>query len=143
MLLALAVTACCATPAADDSPTYHVTWTSALACDPAMVSHPCPFVTFTQMLTLNPIAASTDRVTGAGELALTWWAADVPGDRGPDPDLESSGADGSIVLAAQGDDGGERQPATLAPTKDGYAGDVSWLLFTVAGMTVFHVEVTR
>lgn len=141
--MAVALVACCATPAADESPTYNVTWTSALTCPADSVSHPCPYLTYSQLVTLNPVTDTTDRVTGASKVALTWWAADVPGDRGPVPDLAMLNADGSIGLVTQGDDGGERQAATLAPTKDGYAGDVSWLLFNVAGMTTFHIEATR
>lgn len=131
------LSACTAQPPAAvavESPTYDTTWASSLVCTDT-IGHPCPYLVLCTLATLNPLDAS--------RVAITWWGPSVATDRGPDPDEETLAADGSITLAVRSDEAGERQAGSLRVTPDGYEGDVTWLLFTVAGKTTWHLTLTR
>lgn len=117
-----------------NDPTHAATWTSPIDCG-TTTAHPCPYMTFATLATFYK--------TSTGKLSITWWAiADVP-DVGADPELAELSDVGDIVLPIRGDSSGERMPSTLKLTPDGYEGDVAWLLYTVAGMTEFHLVIDR
>lgn len=103
-----------------------------------LISHPCPFITYTRRVTLGPSFSLTwDDATGGTD------GAGVSAERrAPWVDELQLDADGALVIAERGDDGGLRHEAHLAAAPDGgWGGDVEWSLFTVAGETTFHVEV--
>lgn len=101
------------------------------------ISHPCPFLLYTRTLVLEHTRATWKDATGGVDEAGVQaedrlpWIDDV------------SFENGELVIPERGDDGGLRRLATLQQTPTGYEGDVAWTLFTVAGTTTFHVELTR
>lgn len=101
-----------------------------------VISHPCPFVLYTHTLVLDGHQATWTDASGGTDQAGV--AAE---DRLPWVDTVTSGEDGSLTFDQRGDDGGLRHEFTLAPDgEDGFAADVTWNLFTVAGATTFHLE---
>lgn len=154
--IALMFAACTSTSsptpnATDPDPNvYAVTWShsgrsdSRGVPDPVMctttISHPCPFLLYTTTLTIAPDGSTftwgdahggTDGAGVTAEHRLPW----------VDPQMFD--ADGAIDLEERGDDGGLRHLAHLAPTADGgWAGSVTWSLFTVAGNTTFEVTIS-
>lgn len=150
IIIAAALSACATTSAPQPAPSvtgpHTVRWSrvganvdgqreSAIECTET-ISHPCPFLTYTRRLTIGD-AITWDDATGGTDLAGVTAERRAPWV----DELELDG--GAIVLESRGDDGGLRLPARLEPTADGWSGDVAWNLFTEAGETTFHVEVTR
>lgn len=148
LILLHALLAACTAVAPDvNDPTHEVTWTSSLTCAGMPVSHPCPYTTYASLVTFNviPNNASPGTHDDADRVALTWWGAEdvVGGDSGSVEEVAHQTIVGDIELAEIGDGAGERLAATLTKNDHGYAGDVTWELFTVAGMTTFHLAVDR
>ena len=133
ILLALLLAACTKIEPDVNDPTHEATWTTTVTCG-TKVAHPCPYMTFTTLATFY--------TTTTGALAITWWDAGAV-DIGPDQELTSLDADGNILLPERGDNAGERLASTLTVSPDGYAGDVKWLLYNIAGMTTFHLVIDR
>lgn len=138
--LALVLLAACGTNTGE----YTVRWAPGVndhgyqAICTTVVSHPCPFLTYTTRFHDDGTHFVWDMATGGTDEAGV--AAE---NRAPWLDAASYDADGGLVLAARGDDGGLRLAATLTPTADGWGGTISWDLFTVAGRTDFAVTVSQ
>lgn len=104
-----------------------------------VVSHPCPWIMFTTRLLVDGDALMFGSATGGSDVN------GVPA-ANRDPDVEALSLDGldglELTFKQRGDDGGLRHAWRLLPTDDGYAGDVDYFLFTVAGWTRFRVTAT-
>lgn len=141
-LVAFALCGCTKLAPDKADPTHDVTWSSSLACDPASVSHPCPYLTFSTLVTFNVIPETVSETRAdATRIALTWWGSTVTGDRGPVEEVAHHDLAGDLEIDTKGDDAGLRMAATIIETPDGYAGDVSWELDIVPGVTTFHLEI--
>lgn len=101
------------------------------------ISHPCPFLLYTQTLFVAHTRAVWKDATGGTD------EAGVKAEDRPAWVDEVSFVDGAIVIPQRGDDGGLRHEAVLTPTSTGYEGEIAWTLFTVAGTTTFHVTLAR
>ena len=137
-------------PVTSTSSVYDVTWAWAGRSDSpgvpgpvdctALISHPCAFVMYARRLTLAEDGTSItwDRGYGGAD------ANGVPASqRAPWIDPQMFTTSDALVLDERGDDSGLRHAAELAPLAgDGWEGDVTWSLFTVAGNTTFHVVIT-
>lgn len=106
-------------------------WTSPIVCGDT-ISHPCPWLVHTTMMIEGTTATSTP-IPDATALDPNGY----PTDHRPAlvEDIVAA-SDGRVILAQRGDDAGLRLEATLDPE---LGGDVSYLLFNVAGTTTFHV----
>lgn len=133
----------CTSPDVSD-PTHNITWTSPITCTD-VIDHPCPYITTATLLTFNTLANTSEvgKRNQEDRVALTWWGSSAATDDGPVEGLASYTLSGDIQLSQAGDGAGERMAATLHRNSQGYEGDVSWLLFTVPGVTVFHLSVER
>lgn len=123
---------------------YHVTWSPGVNAEglnascTTTISHPCPFITYTTRFHDNGTQFVWDQATGG-----TDEAGISAENRLPWVDKREYLTDGSLYLESRGDDGGLRLQATLPAAPDGWAGTVSWDLFTVAGRTDFKVTVSN
>lgn len=144
-LLVMLFAAGCATQAASSCPgDYKVTWSVGHSSEPgspdvpcgAELAHPCSYMLFARTFTIadDGSAFVWRNATGAKDTL-----GNPVGQAEPVVEPQTFAADGSIMLAMRGDESGERRAAMLKPTANGYAGDVTWSLFTVGGNTTFHV----
>lgn len=152
VMLSIVLAAC-----GDDArpnPVRSITWSTGTSDSPGVpapvictdiVSHPCPWLLYTKTAIVDEAAHTftwTDASGGANDIGV---------DASAYPDVvenmvTSASAStliiGTIKLPQRGDDGGLRHALALTPTADGgWAGDVTWTLFTVAGNTTFHLVV--
>lgn len=107
-----------------------LTWAPAASCT-AVISHPCPLLRYARratlvedMLTWDDYANGTDR----NGISAEAHAAAV--------ETVIVLVDGSIDLAARGDDGGLRLATRLVP---GVEIEITWDLFNIPGATTFVV----
>ena len=98
-----------------------------------LISHPCPFITFTKVLGIEGVSAVFGSATGGSD------NNGVPAENHL-PWTEPFVLDGyDMILDSRGDDGGLRLDVRLSPFQGGYAGDFDYLLFNIPGYTRFHV----
>ena len=136
-------------PDGDETPTHAITWSQGRSDSPGVpgpvvctteISHPCPFLLYTTTFVVDTDTSTItwgDPTGGVGDNGFT------AEQRGPVTEpVTVDLATGDVTLVMHGDDGGLRHTAIITHTSnEGYEGDITWTLDTIAGNTTFHLQV--